>query len=123
MKAPLPKLARRLVLTIGAYRDLLAHQAHPPRDIAQARADLFEFDSVVDDRIDLGIFGLGFVRVPSVGVHPQFVKMIAELLQERIEQLDTRPAVGRLGPSHDICPVDCCLYPRPSPGARPTSTR
>ncbi len=55
---------------------------------------------------------LGFVRVPSVGVHPLFVTMVAQLLQERIEQLDTRPALGSFGPSHDVCPVDCCLYPQ-----------
>ncbi len=58
---------------------------------------------------------LGFVRVPSVGVHPRFVTMIAQLLQERIEQLDARPALGTLGPSHDVCPDDCCLYPRTAP--------
>ncbi|MEO8271505.1 MAG: ferrochelatase [Aureliella sp.] len=58
---------------------------------------------------------LGFVRIPSVGVHPQFVTMIAQLLQERIEQLDARPAVGPMGPSHDVCPNDCCLYPRTAP--------
>ncbi len=58
---------------------------------------------------------LGFVRVPSVGIHPRFVTMIAQLLQERIEQLDTRPALGPLGPSHDVCPVDCCLYPQTTP--------
>lgn len=56
--------------------------------------------------------GVGFVRVPSVGVHPQFVRMIADLLQERIQPLETRASVGRLGPSHDVCPIDCCLYPR-----------
>lgn len=56
--------------------------------------------------------GLGFVRVPSVGIHPHFVGMIADLLQERIQSLETRASVGRLGPSHDVCPIDCCLYPR-----------
>lgn len=63
--------------------------------------------------------GIGFVRVPSVGVHPQFVSMVADLLQERIQPLETRASVGRLGPSHDVCPVDCCLYPRAAGGARP----
>lgn len=63
--------------------------------------------------------GIGFVRVPSVGVHPQFVSMIADLLQERIQPLETRASVGGLGASHDVCPVDCCLYPREAGGARP----
>ena len=66
--------------------------------------------------------GIGFVRVPSVGIHPQFVSMIADLLQERIQPLETRTSVGRLGPSHDVCPIDCCLYPREPGGGRPALT-
>ena len=57
--------------------------------------------------------GIGCTRVPSVGTHPDFVRMVAELLEERIRGRSERPALGRLGPSHDVCPVDCCLYPRP----------
>lgn len=63
--------------------------------------------------------GIGFVRVPSVGVHPVFISMIADLLEERIQPLETRASIGRLGPSHDVCPVDCCLYPRAASGDRP----
>ncbi len=66
--------------------------------------------------------GMGFVRVPSVGVHPLFISMIADLLQERIEALETRPSVGSLGPSHDVCPIDCCLYPRSGSSGRPAVT-
>lgn len=57
--------------------------------------------------------GINCVRVPSVGVHPRFVQMICELIEERVRNLPQRRAVGALGPSHDVCPVDCCLYPRP----------
>lgn len=57
--------------------------------------------------------GINCVRVPSVGVHPQFVQMICELIDERVRNLPQRRALGDLGPSHDVCPVDCCLYPRP----------
>lgn len=56
--------------------------------------------------------GATFVRAPSVGTHPEFVRMVRELIEERLYALSERPAVGRLGPSHDVCPVDCCLYPR-----------
>lgn len=63
--------------------------------------------------------GLGFVRAATAGVHPKFVQMIVELLRERIEAREERPAIGELGPSHDVCPVDCCLYPRPQRPARP----
>lgn len=61
-------------------------------------------------------------RVPTVGAHPRFVAAIRELVLERAgAERDTgaqpsRAAVGRLGPSHDLCPAGCCRNPR---GARP----
>lgn len=53
--------------------------------------------------------GLGYVRAPSVGVHPRFVAMLRELIQERLDPTLPKGAVGRFGPSPDVCPVDCCL--------------
>jgi protoporphyrin/coproporphyrin ferrochelatase len=53
--------------------------------------------------------GLGFVRAPSVGTQPAFVAMLRELILERMTAQPLRRALGRLGPSHDFCPVDCCL--------------
>jgi ferrochelatase len=60
--------------------------------------------------------GLRMVRVPCVGTHPRFVRMIRELIVERMEIERVRPALGVLGPSHDVCPADCCPAPqRPVP--------
>lgn len=56
---------------------------------------------------------VGFTRVPSVGTHPSFVTMIRKLIEERLHGQEDRPFVGTYGASHDVCPVDCCLYPRP----------
>ncbi|MBX3070715.1 MAG: ferrochelatase [Thermomicrobiales bacterium] len=53
--------------------------------------------------------GLHFHRVPTVGVHRRFVRMIRELVQERMTANPVRPSVGKRGPTHDICPVNCCL--------------
>lgn len=58
------------------------------------------------------------VRTPTVGVHPRFVQMIRELIEERLSDDPVRLCVGQLGPSHDVCPQDCCLSGRPQP-ARP----
>ncbi|HUE15956.1 MAG TPA: ferrochelatase [Planctomycetaceae bacterium] len=55
--------------------------------------------------------GLTMVRAATVGTHPAFVAMLADLIQERLTN-SPREAIGREGPSHDICPPDCC--PRPS---------
>lgn len=54
--------------------------------------------------------GLNMVRAATVGTHPRFVQMIRELVQERLTDNPVRLALGELGPSHDVCPVDCCVY-------------
>lgn len=53
--------------------------------------------------------GLNLVRAGTVGTHPRFVTMIRELIEERISGRE-RLALGTLGPSHDVCPADCCRY-------------
>lgn len=58
--------------------------------------------------------GMNLYRASTVGTHPCFVRMIRELVQERLDPTLPKPALGTLGPSHDVCPADCCL-----PGTRP----
>ncbi len=59
-----------------------------------------------------------FARAATAGTHPKFVQMIRELVEERCRGGERR-ALGELGPWHDVCPQDCCLYtPR-----RPTMTK
>ena len=57
-------------------------------------------------------------RIATVGVHPKFVSMIAELARERMGLQKEKRALGDWGPSYDVCPANCCLYPRP---ARPSA--
>jgi ferrochelatase len=61
--------------------------------------------------------GIHFIRAASVGVHPRFIKMIVDLIEERLSPDTERPCLGTYGPSHDLCPGDCCLYPQT--GRRP----
>ncbi len=56
--------------------------------------------------------GILVARAATVGSHPQFVTMIRQLVQERISGTSQRPVLGCLGPWHDVCPENCCLYPR-----------
>ena len=58
---------------------------------------------------------LTMVRAATVGTHPVYVAMVRELIVERLSQDAPRRALGSLGPSHDRCPVDCCLPGRPGP--------
>jgi protoporphyrin/coproporphyrin ferrochelatase len=61
--------------------------------------------------------GLNMIRAATVGTHPRFIGMIRELIQERLCGVERR-AVGRFGPSHDVCPADCCPAPvRPDIGS------
>lgn len=55
--------------------------------------------------------GIRMVRAATVGTHPDFVHMVSELIQERINHLPLRPAIGQYPASHDVCPVDCCPAP------------
>lgn len=52
--------------------------------------------------------GLQMVRISTVGTDPQFVTMIRELIQERMDISPQRLALGSLGPWHDVCPTNCC---------------
>ncbi len=53
--------------------------------------------------------GINMIRAATVGTHPTFIKMIRELILERIEPQTDRRALGLRGVSHDVCPADCCL--------------
>lgn len=59
-----------------------------------------------------------FARAATAGTHRAFVQMIRELVVERLNGSADRSAVGNLGPWHDVCPEDCCLYrpQRPASG-------
>lgn len=63
--------------------------------------------------------GLRLERAATVGSHPRFVRMLRELIRERLHDapVHERRAVGRFGPHHDVCPFDCC----PAPGGRPAA--
>ena len=66
--------------------------------------------------------GLNMIRAATVGTHPTFVQMIRELICERLEPNTPRRALGTRGPSHDVCPVDCCLLGQPAQPVRPAAT-
>jgi len=65
--------------------------------------------------------GLTLIRARTVGTAPGFVAMLRELIQERMMERPERRALGTLGPSHDICPIDCCLAGQPAVSGRMVS--
>jgi ferrochelatase len=66
--------------------------------------------------------GMQLVRAETVGVHARFVAMIRELIVERMTPYPERRFLGANGPSHDICPLDCCLKGESQRPLRTTDT-
>ncbi len=56
--------------------------------------------------------GLKMQRAKTVGVHPAFIEMLVELIQERLNPALPKRAIGKYGPSHDVCPLNCCPAPQ-----------
>lgn len=67
--------------------------------------------------------GVNMVRAATVGVHPRFIRMVRELVVERLSDAPERLALGPLGPGHDLCPSQCCLYSPAPPNASQESSR
>ncbi len=78
---------------------------------------LYDLDEEARDLCDQK--GIQFVRAKTVGIHPEFVGMIVDLLEERLSTDTDRPSIGAMGPSHDLCPANCCLYPQTGRPAGP----
>jgi ferrochelatase len=69
---------------------------------------LFDLDEQARELCDE--LGMAMARAGTAGTHPRFVGMVRELIQERLGLAPERRSLGDLGPSHDVCPEDCCLY-------------
>ena len=65
--------------------------------------------------------GINMVRAATVGTHPRFVRMIRELIEERMSDAPQRLALGTLGPSHDVCPTIAVCIPRRRPTTKTNS--
>lgn len=81
------------------------------------------YDLDTEARAVCNELGVPMVRAATVGTHPRFVAMIRELIVERLEPGTERLALGTMGPSHDVCPLDCCLMAPPSATPHGSATR
>jgi ferrochelatase len=89
-------------------REVIIHPVGFLSDHMEVLYDLDEEARLLCDQI-----GLNMVRSSTVGTHRGFVRMLCELVCERLQGAaeDEKRAIGRLGPSHDVCPLDCCPPP------------
>jgi ferrochelatase len=84
---------------------------HPIGFLSDHMEVLYDLDE--EARTVCGELGIAMVRSRTVGTHRGFVRMLRELICERLESApeEERRSLGLYGPSHDVCPVDCCLPP------------
>jgi ferrochelatase len=67
------------------------------------------YDLDIQARAVCDELGLNVVRASTVCSHPDFVRMIRELILERTGGAPQR-VLGRFAASHDTCPADCCRF-------------
>jgi protoporphyrin/coproporphyrin ferrochelatase len=106
---------------VDHLRDLKAEGAeevvvHPVGFLSDHMEVLYDLDE--EARHACAEMGMNMVRAATVGTHPAFVTMLGDLIEERIRGLSERQAIGQYGPSHDVCPADCCLPPPRPPAPR-----
>jgi protoporphyrin/coproporphyrin ferrochelatase len=70
------------------------------------------YDLDIEARQLCDSLSLSMVRAKTVGVHPEFVAMIRELILERTTPGTERRALGSLGPREDVCAETCCPAPQ-----------
>jgi ferrochelatase len=97
--------------------DILAHlealAAEGVRDVVVAPIGFVSDHMEVVHDLDVGAreraaaLGLGFARAGTAGTHAAFVRMVRELIEERVSG-GARRALGARGPRGDSCAADCC---------------
>ncbi len=75
------------------------------------------YDLDTEARERAAALGLGFVRAGTAGTHPAFVRMIRELVEERVSGGERR-GLGASAPRADDCAPDCCASGAPRPSGR-----
>ena len=73
---------------------------------------LFDLDTEARELCDE--IGLTMVRAGTAGTHPSFIRMIRDLIAERVTGAPPQ-SIGNFGPRQDICPAGCCPSGRPRP--------
>ena len=97
-------------------RELQAHgQSHvvvvPIGFLSNHMEVLFDLDTEAKELCEQ--LGMTMVRAGTAGTHPAFIRMVRQLIAERMNDSVECLALGQLGPSHDVCPEDCCPSGRP----------
>ena len=82
--------------------------AHPVGFVSDHMEVLYDLDT--EARRLARELGFNFVRAATAGTHPTFVRMIRELILERMIDEQPRLVLGAFGPRPDVCAPGCCAY-------------
>ena len=84
---------------------------HPIGFLSDHLEVMYDLDVLAKQRCEE--LGIDMARAGTVGTHPRFVTMLRMLVEERIgtQSATERASVGLYGPSHDVCPDNCCPPP------------
>jgi protoporphyrin/coproporphyrin ferrochelatase len=74
--------------------------------LAESMEVVYDLDVEVGQLCDE--LGINMIRADVVANHPRFVRMIRELVLERLDPSTPRLALGTDGPWPDQCPANCC---------------
>ncbi len=69
------------------------------------------YDLDVEARERASALGLTLVRAAAANAHPRFVRMLRELIEERLSGSPERASLARRGALPDRCAPDCCPAP------------
>ena len=99
-------------LAAEGVRDVVVVPVGFVSDHVEVRYDLDIEAAATAERL-----GITLARAATVGTGPLFVQMVADLVVERENLGNLKPALGPDGPSHDVCPLGCCPGRTPRPAA------
>jgi ferrochelatase len=77
--------------------------------LAENMEVVYDLDVEVAELCDQ--LGVNVIRADVVANNPRFVRMIRELVIERLDPAAPRLALGSDGPWPDQCPTACCRRP------------
>ncbi|MBU6452910.1 MAG: ferrochelatase [Cyanobacteria bacterium REEB67] len=94
---------------------------HPIGFISDHMEVLYDLDT--EARILAESLDMKFVRTTAAGTNPLFVRMMGDLIVERLQSNEglQRQAVGQDPAAPDFCDPACCAYTPARPAARPVS--
>jgi protoporphyrin/coproporphyrin ferrochelatase len=67
---------------------------------------IFDLDTEAKQLCDH--LGMQMLRAGTAGTHPAFVKMIRQLIEERMDDTAAKLALGTQGPRAELCGENCC---------------